>query len=368
VERPLPALRPGDTVESQRAILADPGRTLEARADAAFRLGALSRDPGDAERLADLFYGFPPVDVGARQGLERMGGVAVEPLIRVLRDAPSGKKGARSERPRYLAAKAAETVRDPRLKVETMRLLGEVPKEGFVAESLARGLGNYGDAEAAEALVRIVLAEHRGRRREESFRSLIRIGPPAIGPLSATLGRSTTELQVEVIYCLMKIGDRESVPALIASLNDSDPYVRWAARCALASIGDPPGAIPQIESWRSRDAAIRREATLGILAMGPLAKKPFLDALRDPDPGIRWRAAWCLGWIGDPALAEPLGLLKDDGDRNVRWLGAEAIARIGEKASAESLRGYCSETDPGIRRIADEALTASGREGCSNPR
>jgi HEAT repeat protein len=162
----------------------------------------------------------------------------------------------------------------------------------------------------------------------------------------------------------MKIGDRDSVPALIGRLTDRDPDVRWAARCALASIGEPSGAIPQIESWKSRDAGVRREATLGILKMGRSAQEPLVDALRDPEPGIRWRAAWCLGWIGDPASAAPLGLLKHDGNRDVRWLGAEALARNGKGASVESLRGFCSETDPGIRRIAHDALAASGREGC----
>lgn len=57
----------------------------------------------------------------------------------------------------------------------------------------------------------------------------------------------------------------------------------------------------------------------------------LLDALRDNDPDIRWRAAWVLGQIHNMRAVNPLMKPLDDSYGNVRWSAAEALEQLATK-------------------------------------
>jgi len=366
-EPSAPTVRPNFPVESLRTIVADPNHHYLDRAEAAYLLGLKSRNARDAELLARTLYDLEPVCGKAQKGLERMGNVAVESLIRVLRDTipPGSEKAHRVYYARLLAARTMEAIRDSRIMEELIRFLPSDGRDSHIARSLARGLGNYQSARAAEALAATVIAERRGARRDEAYRSLIRIGPAAVQSLIPMVKHKEEELRIEAIYCLMVIGDRESVPALIPALRDPATAVRRAARYALAALGDPRAVPPQLEAWRSDDADTRFEATVGVTLIGSPAVQSLTAMLRDKDPRIRWRAAWCLGWIGDPAAAGPLATLRHDENFEVRWLSAEALFRIGKGKVEEGLLGFCADHDKGIRNLANASLMKLGEKGCT---
>jgi len=81
---------------------------------------------------------------------------------------------------------------------------------------------------------------------------------------------------------------------------------------------------------------------LGIIAPNS-APGELVDLLRDPDSGIRWRAAEALGKIGDQRIASRLleSILQDDEDPWVRVKAAEALGRLdqGSQLLLTSLNG-----------------------------
>ncbi len=58
----------------------------------------------------------------------------------------------------------------------------------------------------------------------------------------------------------------------------------------------------------------------------------LIALLSSRDPEARYRAAGCLGDIGDPAAVEPLAALLTDPDTGVRWKAAEALGKLGSPA------------------------------------
>lgn len=127
---------------------------------------------------------------------------------------------------------------------------------------------------------------------------------------------------VAAIHALGELGDprvpsskravrpiREAYPILIMHLDDEDPFRRLAA---LESI---------------RRLAERRRDQYRLYAKGSL--DPLLG---DPDPEIRWRAAWALGRIGFPCA----GLRAATTDPEPR-VAERAVWAIGEARDEEAV-------------------------------
>ena len=60
----------------------------------------------------------------------------------------------------------------------------------------------------------------------------------------------------------------------------------------------------------------------------PDALNPLIQALKDKDPSIRWRAAEALGALKLPDALNPLIQALSDERPSVRWSAAEAIEQI----------------------------------------
>ncbi|MGH2632982.1 MAG: HEAT repeat domain-containing protein [Tepidiformaceae bacterium] len=111
---------------------------------------------------------------------------------------------------------------------------------------------------------------------------------------------------------LVKLGE-PAVPPLVDALRAPDPRVRWEAAKALAQIASPANA-------HSHAAA-----------------KALVDALLDEEPGVRWLAAEGLIFLGRASLDPLLHALLQSSDKV--WLreGAHHVLRVigrGELAAA----------------------------------
>ena len=58
----------------------------------------------------------------------------------------------------------------------------------------------------------------------------------------------------------------------------------------------------------------------------------LIARLSSRDPDTRYRAAGCLGDIGDPAAVGPLAALLSDPESGVRWKAVEALGKLGSPA------------------------------------
>jgi cyclophilin family peptidyl-prolyl cis-trans isomerase/HEAT repeat protein len=89
--------------------------------------------------------------------------------------------------------------------------------------------------------------------------------------------------------------------------------------------------------------------------------KGALDALlRDPDRGVRRRAALAAGRIGDPKLVAPLVALLGDPEVEVRRMAAFALGLIPDPAGSDRLLAALGDPDSGVRGRAAEALGRIG--------
>jgi hypothetical protein len=118
----------------------------------------------------------------------------------------------------------------------------------------------------------------------------------------------------------------DNVPTLIALVNDQMPSCRAEAMKALGELKDKGGA--QAVATRLTDAADRGRARQALEAMGPVAEKPVLALLANPDGQIRLEAC---------------GILKSIGTQ-------ESVAGLQNAVQLDK--------DPRVRRAAQDALTA----------
>lgn len=117
-------------------------------------------------------------------------------------------------------------------------------------------------------------------------------------------------------------------------------------------------------AWRGDDPAALREATSGIVQLGPLAVEALRRSLADALPQNRMRAAWALGWINDPSVVDDLARLREDEVFEVRWIAIESLGRLENPAAVNAIRKFCSEEATGLRTVAEASLKAKNTEGC----
>jgi HEAT repeat protein len=104
---------------------------------------------------------------------------------------------------------------------------------------------------------------------------------------------------------LGKVGDKESVPALVAALEDAEENVRWFAVESLRKLGAKE-AVPAMQDVLRNDesARVREIAASALGALGQPASIPVLrDALDDENERVQQKASAAL-----------LALAKDDYD------------------------------------------------------
>jgi HEAT repeat protein len=152
---------------------------------------------------------------------------------------------------------------------------------------------------------RIVVAEER---RRELYQRLRRLGDDALPALERGLGDPDVRLRKNVALALnalsgswfdrheAKMDIRPILPALIAALRDSEPYVRaWSAQ-AIGEVGpDAVAAVPALATLlASSDEGSRNSACIALHGIGAPARDtlPALrKALQDPSEDVRRFAA-----------------------------------------------------------------------------
>ncbi|MFO7674776.1 MAG: HEAT repeat domain-containing protein [bacterium] len=149
----------------------------------------------------------------------------------------------------------------------------------------------------------------------------------------------------------MVVPDRETVPAadeadpgtatfepaedpaakLLEALASDDHAARLAAADKLAATGEKRAIEPMLQAFKGCDEACRHHLARLLAGMGRIARIVLVQALEDPDPGIRAGAAEALG-----------------------------VAKFFAAAAAKKLSGSLYDPDPTARRSAAEALDRFG--------
>lgn len=166
-------------------------------------------------------------------------------------------------------------------------------------------------------------------------------------------------------------GSRVGIAALVRSLDDPDPRVRFAAAQRLRRIGlDAEEALSDLRrAAEDTEDSVRGAASYAIRTIEAKASdfrtKVLPGALEDlahPDPDVRRGAAEVLGRFGPrsapavPALIHGL----DDRDASVRLASAHALGLIGTAArdALPALAAREADPDERVRRSAKAASSA----------
>jgi len=158
-----------------------------------------------------------------------------------------------------------------------------------------------------------------------------------IAQLIAGFGEEEREARDAARRELVKIGT-PAVPDLLIALEDSEMRVRVEAAKALGAIKDPRAAEPLAELLDEPSSEFSDAVYHALPRLGSLAVPAIVDALENSDSLARRRAVRLLGFIGDPAGAEPLiALLNKDRSTGVRVDIAEALGKIKDRAACDAL-------------------------------
>jgi HEAT repeat protein len=158
--------------------------------------------------------------------------------------------------------------------------------------------------------------------RGQAYKTIVRIGKPAIPQLVAALRHESDEIKWGAAGTLEALGWKPAA--------DETGAIYWIVkgewhRCV--SIG-APAISPLIARLTHWDTAVCREAMGSLVRLGGLAVEPLIAALTDEHPNVRKCAATALGMIGDKRGEQPLMQLLSDRDREVSKIASEAISAI----------------------------------------
>jgi len=256
----------------------------------------------------------------------------------------------------------------------------------------AYALTNYHEPRVAKALVDALKYKELN---PIITNNLSQMGSIAIEYLVSALGNTNVEVRRSAEQILCSIPDSRSVDALCTTLKDHDIWVRRYAVRALVQIRDP-GSVPALFSaLHDQDEEVRLTAASGLTHPESLrdrqrlygyqhhtpymyeskvsvrgmcatltrnrpydeaAIKQLISGLKDDDPYIRWRSAWCLGKRREVGAVEPLTELLKDKESQVRWMAINALANIRDQRAADKILALSQDSDIGIKEKATNAL------------
>jgi HEAT repeat protein len=181
--------------------------------------------------------------------------------------------------------------------------------------------------------------------------------------------RVDAEVRAAACWCLGRLGERQAVPALVASLQQQDAGVRQAAVGALGELGE----LASQDALAPLLALLATEANTDvgraiIYALGLIGDRralaPLVDVLRDRDrPALlRAMAAEALADLRDPTAVDPLIAALSDELAEVRFFAAFALGEIGDTRALPALQERIDRDDanvvPGYSSVRDEAARA----------
>ena len=329
----------------------------------------------------------------ARQGLERMGGVAVPRLIGVLK-----RRGSLAQReavqalvglgptavPALMCALSDE---DQAMRMSATTVLARIgaPASKALVEALSKpdaatragavdALARMG-APAVDALVAVLgVGDGRVRRRVHSV--LVQIGAPAAPGLVRALGVPNADARRSAAQVLDQIGWRPdtleqkacylvakeeydealklgagATKAFAGALKSTDSSVRSKALDALKKLKWQPTS-PELKAYYLVAARRYGEAA----NLGSAAVEPLLTALERNRGYVNTAVIRALGEVGDRRAVDPLVTVLKGKSSLSRSAAARALGQIGDRRAIPALREASRSGQSWVRDAANKAL------------
>jgi HEAT repeat protein/outer membrane protein assembly factor BamB len=225
----------------------------------------------------------------------------------------------------------------------------------------------WAGGESAVPVLGWLLREDREAIREQALGLLCSLGPPVAPSLITFLNDESARARQYAARALGRLAPDypAAVTALGEALADRDMWVASDAAFALAAFRERAAPVADLLAWKLRvsDTICRTYAGDALAAIGPaaaLAIPELIQALKDPDPGVRRAAAKAIGSIGPPAAIPATDQLITSfvhGVPNVRIAAATALGAIGPAASNALPALRAARQDPAVRAEVEWAVS-----------
>lgn len=188
--------------------------------------------------------------------------------------------------------------------------------------------------------------------RKRAADSLGRIGTPAISALNHRVDRGKVMDRLGVVEAIARIKSHESIPVLVKILShDPSNEMRWIAAIALGEVGDPDTLPVLLAALEDHDKYVRYGAVLALEKMGwhpennedrlkrfvafqewsaipgigEVPVRTLMKYFDDSDPKIRASVVTLLGILGDPEAEMICERAMSDPNPDVRWKASLAF-------------------------------------------
>jgi len=169
-----------------------------------------------------------------------------------------------------------------------------------VRAQVAHTLGTIESPRGVELLTGVVQRDEDPEVREKAAWALGMIeSASAVPALAAATGDPVEAVRGQAAWALGMIESVDGVDPLLALLDDDSPDVRDQAAWGLGMI-ESPSAVSGLTSAYTTESSATVRAQI-IWALGMIEDREsadtIVDALEDPDPGVRKQALWALGQV-----------------------------------------------------------------------
>jgi HEAT repeat protein len=190
--------------------------------------------------------------------------------------------------------------------------LGLMKRNGSELDSLLGDLNSGDDRLAERAVHRLALH-----------------GESVLPSLLSQLSSSDPDQRWWATAALAQIDHHAARRSITHSLSDQDVSVRQCAAFALRKQPSKDAVPALIASLADSDRLLARLAGDALAALGDQAVSPLTEALRDANPAVRIEAARALAAIDDPAVIAPLFSVLDDSSALVVHWAELGLQRLG---------------------------------------
>src|ERR1051326_1653442 len=189
-----------------------------------------------------------------------------------------------------------------------------------------------------------------------------REGPEAPKHLAPLVTDPDLEVRKAVVQALTGSRDKAAVNALVEALRDSDRELRWRAAKALEGVGWQP---------TSDEQSVLRAVALGEFVKaadyGSAAVEPLIAELADTKSPNRRDVINSLGQIGDSRAISPLLAVVGDTDPNIRGAAVDALNGVRDMEVIAGLIGALKDPIKYVRVVAAAGLGKTGARAAGEP-
>ena len=202
-------------------------------------------------------------------------------------------------------------------------------------------------------------------KRLRALSNLVEIADPSLLDLfTVHLADSVAEVRFQAARGLARIGDPESVAAILDLMESEDSWVAARLGDVLVEFGEP--AVPSLARYMllsdhdaRRDPNMLRLVIRSAGLIGDFGAEQALIAMLDsPEPLIRAGAASALSEAGTPASVPALIQALDDSEWIVRARAADALGTLSDERAVEPLGKALQDEAWWVRQDAAKALAS----------